>query len=409
IRKVISLLLSNAVNNSRNNNIVIETTLGQASSNKVNIVLWVCNRINQDNLEAGLALQEFFENKNSQNSVSSLEISRRLLKNMGGKLLHQQLQDEIKVGFSLPLELAPNPVKIDNRSLIDQHCLVIAPKTLHYETLVNKLYGWRIRVTHISSIDLIDKNYLESHNFDCCIIDMDDPAIVGFINVHFLRELHSLMPPAVFISHTMRKPDMSQESYRWQIRSLAKPIHYGKLKVLLKKLVLLKSNTEGDYISLSSQAPPGSSLNKPLPEDILQQYKQQNALLVEDNIVNRQVVHSLLNRLGISNTIVSNGIEATALLCEVGRQYTLVLMDCEMPEMDGYEATRLIRQYEKRNKLAAIPIIAVTSHSSRIHQERAMEAGMSAFIRKPVSLDVLRRELDKCLSLTINNVVQINR
>lgn len=409
IRKVITRLLSNAIKHSSNNDITIETTLSHCNeSNKINIIVWVCNPLHKDQLYKAENLTDFFANSGNNNSIKGLEVSRLILKNMGGKLLHKQQQGRIKVGFSLALKPGPIPVKMDKRALTDQHCLLISPKNLRSEGLIESLDSWRMKISHIHNVELLDQDYLARHDFDCCIIDSDDPVIFNAINAHFLRKFHTLMPPAVFISHSLRQPNFNQENHVWQTRSLAKPIHRDKLKVLLKKMVILKTNIDGDYVSISNNAPPPLGFTLPLDIEEKKIYNKHRALIAEDNLVNRQVVRSLLDRLGVQSTVVANGCEAIDRLCETNRDYTIVLMDCDMPEMDGFEATRKIRQYEKRNQLKPIPIIAVTSHNSRASREQAHSAGMNSYIRKPISLEILKRELDTILSPNNNKVVRLN-
>ena len=99
----------------------------------------------------------------------------------------------------------------------------------------------------------------------------------------------------------------------------------------------------------------------------------------------------MLAKLGLKADIASDGQEALALAER--HRYDLILMDCEMPEMDGFEATRRIRQFEQKQGLPAVPIVALTAHILREHKERSLAAGMNAHLPKPVELNVLRETL----------------
>lgn len=116
-------------------------------------------------------------------------------------------------------------------------------------------------------------------------------------------------------------------------------------------------------------------------------------LLVEDNKVNQAVAISLLKRLGVTPAIASNGEEAVGLVKAVEVPYDLILMDCQMPIMDGYEATRLIREIEGSRKL--MPIVALTAHAMRGDQNKCFAAGMNDYLTKPVKIDTLARILRK--------------
>ncbi|MGA2546548.1 MAG: response regulator [Rectinemataceae bacterium] len=115
-------------------------------------------------------------------------------------------------------------------------------------------------------------------------------------------------------------------------------------------------------------------------------------LLAEDNDMNQEIAVELLHGAGMNVVVANNGREAIDRLEEPGARYDLVLMDIQMPEMDGYEATRLIRAQER---FADLPVIAMTAHALVEEQNRAEEAGMSDYITKPIDaeamFDTLRR------------------
>lgn len=111
-----------------------------------------------------------------------------------------------------------------------------------------------------------------------------------------------------------------------------------------------------------------------------------NILVAEDNKTNQIVIQSLLNTLKQTTTIVADGKQALTAYCAQPKHYDLIFMDCEMPEMDGYEATRLIRQYEHKNNLAPISIYALTAHAMDENQQRCLDAGMNGVMIKPIKL-----------------------
>ena len=113
-----------------------------------------------------------------------------------------------------------------------------------------------------------------------------------------------------------------------------------------------------------------------------------NVLLVEDNQVNQTVAKGMLKRLGYAVKVVCNGKEALSILKD--KRFDLILMDCQMPVMDGYEATRLIRQQEQAANRKAIPIIAMTANSMEGAETKCLASGMDDYLAKPVNV----RELD---------------
>ncbi len=121
-------------------------------------------------------------------------------------------------------------------------------------------------------------------------------------------------------------------------------------------------------------------------------------LVAEDNAVNQIVVKGLLAKLGIQPFIVENGKQALVQVKNQG-QFDLILMDCEMPEMDGYEATVRIRKYEKDLGKAPVPIVALTAHAVSEFRQRAYESGMDEYITKPLNKGVLLSLLKTYFSL----------
>jgi len=116
-------------------------------------------------------------------------------------------------------------------------------------------------------------------------------------------------------------------------------------------------------------------------------------LLVEDNEVNQEVARDMLAMLGVRTTLARNGREALELLAT--RSFDLVLMDCQMPEMDGYEATRRIRADPR---LAKLPVLAMTANAMSGDEQLCLEAGMNAHIAKPIDFELLAATLPRWLA-----------
>lgn len=117
-------------------------------------------------------------------------------------------------------------------------------------------------------------------------------------------------------------------------------------------------------------------------------------LVVEDNLVNQKVEVLQLERLGYSPDVVSSGLEALDVLAK--SDYDLILMDCQMPGMDGYEATAQIRK--KEAGIRHTPIVAITAHAMQGDYEKCIHAGMDDYIPKPIKMDVLAKLLEKWTS-----------
>lgn len=127
-----------------------------------------------------------------------------------------------------------------------------------------------------------------------------------------------------------------------------------------------------------------------IEEDTLPQYPDAKVLVAEDNSINRVVIQGLLKQYGIVPTMVENGLLAVGALQD--KSFDLVLMDCEMPLLDGYEACSRYRESEPDDE--ALPIIALTAHAMAEHRERAIDCGMTEHLAKPI----VRQELEQVLA-----------
>ncbi len=119
-------------------------------------------------------------------------------------------------------------------------------------------------------------------------------------------------------------------------------------------------------------------------------------LLAEDNLVNQKVAVSILQRKSISVTIANNGKEAVETLIKNPQDFDAILMDMDMPIMDGYEATQTIRELKQFEKL---PIIALTAHSSPQDKDKCLSLGMNGHVAKPVKPDTLYDSILKHVAL----------
>jgi CheY-like chemotaxis protein len=114
-------------------------------------------------------------------------------------------------------------------------------------------------------------------------------------------------------------------------------------------------------------------------------------LIAEDNAVNQKLAMRMLQKLGCKVEIANNGVDAVELYTKM--LFDVVLMDCQMPEMDGYEAAAAIRRLEKNSALTRVPIVALTAHAGSADRDRCFDAGMDIYVTKPISIERLRQVL----------------
>lgn len=164
---------------------------------------------------------------------------------------------------------------------------------------------------------------------------------------------------------------------------LTKPIGQAELLDAILKIV-------GAHVHKTDQPPPLVTRHS-----LREGRRILRILLAEDNLVNQTVAARLLEKQGHAIEVANNGREALARLS--AGSFDLVLMDVQMPEVDGFEATAAIRETEK-TKGGHLPIIAMTAHSLKGDQERCIAAGMDGYISKPIQLEQLLTEIERVSS-----------
>ena len=153
------------------------------------------------------------------------------------------------------------------------------------------------------------------------------------------------------------------------------------------------TSTQVEKVDLDLSDQQAATIGPRPPEAItLEASKGGHVLLAEDNPVNAIVAEATLANLGVQVTRVENGLEALAEL-ERDHSYDVVLMDCQMPEMDGIEATRRLRAWEHDHGKRPVPVVALTANAMNSDRERCLAAGMNEHLAKPFRQDELRTVL----------------
>ena len=225
------------------------------------------------------------------------------------------------------------------------------------------------------------------HPFDLAVIDMQMPGMDGMELARVLREDQSVPAfPLVLLTSMARRGDAKIAQDCGFSAYLTKPIRQDQLYECLR-LVMGKSvcgGTEGQrLVTVHSLAETQSCAKGRL-------------LLAEDNVINQKVAVKMLEKLGYRVDVVANGEEALEALSRI--PYALVFMDCQMPEMDGFEATRRIRQTE--GTVRHTPIIAMTANAMQGDREHCLAAGMDDYVSKPIVVKDMKAAIDRWLNPT---------
>ena len=208
------------------------------------------------------------------------------------------------------------------------------------------------------------------------ILDMQMPHMNGLELAHIIKADADLAPVRLVLLSSGRQCDEEQSAREAGITAyVAKPVHqsqlYNAIVTVMSTACTPQPPVQATHQNLAAAGAEG----------------KMRVLLAEDNIVNQKVAILMLEKLGCRVDAVANGREALEALTHIA--YDLVFMDCQMPEMDGYEATTTFRAHEVSGG-THVPIIAMTAYAMPDDRERCLQAGMDDYIKKPVNAEVLQ-------------------
>ncbi|MBB5017492.1 PAS domain S-box-containing protein [Chitinivorax tropicus] len=302
-----------------------------------------------------------------------LSICQRLIHAMGGTIgLESEEGKGATFYFQIPLpfidrKIAPLP----SADLAGRHCLIIDDNETNRELITLQLADAGMTVEAVSSGDAALARLREqSARFDLAVVDMQMPDMDGLQLGKAIREMPRWAQLPMVMATSMAMHGQGRLAAANGFNSyITKPIRQEQMIECLR-LVL---NSPGDMPSkelitirtLAEQA----GVAKPF------------VLLVEDNPVNQRLATLMLQKLNCRIDVASNGEEG--LHAAMARQYDLIFMDCQMPVMDGYQATTEIRRLAPPN--AVVPIIALTANVFESDRQRCFDVGMNDFLPKPIS------------------------
>jgi len=323
-----------------------------------------------------------------------LAISQRLIKLMGGEIL---LESTFGQGscFHFSLNL-PKSTELRNYQLVsgfeNMRILVVDDNQTNLEILDYWLTSWGAQPVLAQSapeaLAILKQAAANEQPFqllltDWMMPDMDGGALIEA--VHSDSRLSDISIVVLSSAGMVASPDIAAKT-----TYLLKPVRQSELHNLIARILageLIKNN----HGVLTSAAP-----EQVLGENRLPKFNGR-ILLAEDNLVNQEVAMAMLQRMGICAKIASNGLVATQLIED--ESFDLVLMDCHMPIMDGFEATQTIRAREMSLALPKLPIIALTANAIMGDRENCLAKGMDDYLSKPFTLEQLHKVLSQWLPL----------
>ncbi len=320
-----------------------------------------------------------------------LAISRQLLLLMGGDIWVESPGDlrgmvkgepgstfHMNAVFNVPREHHAPPVPCGVEHLKDVPVLVVEDNAINRRILKQALTRWSMKPQFAedgpTALALLKENALteESRQYQLVLLDIQMPGMSGYEVVESMAADKGIKvggSRVIVLTASGRRGDAKRCRELDIPAYLKKPINPTELREAVALVLMGTGEKQPDTPLITSHS-------------LMENRPKLKILAAEDNLVNQKLIKRILIKRGFTVTIARNGKEAVERLLD--EPHDIVLMDIQMPEMDGVEATREIRKREKATGSPRIPIIALTAHALKGDRERFLDAGMDTYIAKPL-------------------------
>lgn len=259
--------------------------------------------------------------------------------------------------------------------------------------------GWTVdEVSGCREAEALDASQVAG--YDLAIVDCtlsDGCGVTLARDLSAARGLHTPLPCVMLCT-------LGDETATREIRAetdppvpmLLKPVDASELRAAIEQALTgsaADADTDATLLTPSALPSPETEAAPPPVESPASARRELRVLLAEDAPINQKLAEAVLRRMGHEVTVARNGVEAVSLVQE--QRFDIVLMDIQMPEMGGVEATERIRHFEMTKGMARIPIVAVTANALKGDRENYLAAGMDGYVSKPIVFAALEAEIER--------------
>jgi len=382
LRQVIANLISNAIKFTAQGEVIVRVAQLQSSPTEASISVSVEDSGIGISAEAQRRIFEPFAQADGGTtrqyggSGLGLAICKRLLALMGGSIRVESTPGQgskFVAEFRLPISHNPAPVPVADRRFEGIRVLVVDDNRTNREILREHLRGWGMAVTCAAegheALRLMREAARTGQDFELAVLDMHMPEMDG---LQLARQIKALPCSAVtkllMLSSSYANNEESSRLNLRILRYLSKPVRRADLYRVINGMLA---------------AAPRESVPPRRPSEAPRLLQGRRVLLVEDNAINQTIAATMLSKEKIEVTLAADGAEAVDLV--QANTYDLVLMDCQMPRMDGFTATRSIRAWERAMRRPTLPIVALTANAMAGDRDACLAAGMTDYLAKPIS------------------------
>ncbi|MEK7992134.1 MAG: response regulator [Thiotrichaceae bacterium] len=335
-----------------------------------------------------------------------LALSKRLVELMNGEIgVRSGLDAGSTFWFTIQLETSEEKTI---QSLTSQHdlqnlrALIVDVDSIHRMVLEENFRNWQIDSYSCSNgqqeaLQVLHQAAEQERAFDFAVIDMEMKEMDGFALSHKIKSNPKIRTTRlIMLSSRMQSSDSKLALQSGFLAYLVKPVRQSHLHDIIGLVMGLQAGQNETLITSHTLDQQNFLYDIDAEKkQALSAHQNMPILLVEDNIFNQKVALNMLKRLGLKMDVASNGQEALDKLEQ--QTYSLILMDCQMPVLDGYQATVIIRQREATGQLSKQIIIAMTAHAMEGAREECLAAGMDDYFCKPYKIETLQAVIQRWL------------
>jgi signal transduction histidine kinase/CheY-like chemotaxis protein/HPt (histidine-containing phosphotransfer) domain-containing protein len=396
IRQILTNLVGNAVKFTEAGEVVVRAVVAQDTGEGVLVRVEVVDTgIGISPRSRAMLFEPFSQADSSTTRIHGgsglgLAICRQLVELMGGEIGVASEQGRGST-FTFTLRLTrqnesppPAPARVRPAGL---HVLIVDDNATNRQILEHQVTSWGMRTTIVdgprAALEVLRDGTRRGEVCDVALLDMDMPGMDGLELARVIRDDPALAPiPLVLLTSPAAPGSSSAARAAGFSAYLTKPVRQSQLFDAIA--TVFGANTVAPEFVTQHTISETRALPRP------------RLLVAEDNTVNQKVMSAMLARLGYRADVAANGVEALDAVARI--RYGAVLMDCQMPEMDGYAATAEIRRREQGS--SHLPIIALTAGAMAGDRERCLASGMDDYISKPVELEHLAAVLGRWTTAT---------
>jgi len=322
-----------------------------------------------------------------------LTISSQLVQLMGGRAWVESDPGHgstfhFTARFGLQKGPAAELISAGPESLHGVSVLVVDDNDTNRRILDETLINWKMNVVSVDcgqdSLNALERAHDARNPIEIVVLDVHMPEMDGFDVAKAIRGNSELSETKIIMLTS-----------GGQLGDAAQCREIG-VNAFLTKPVKQSDLLNAIMIALGSTQPKIKELQQVARHSLRENRKSLQILLTEDNVVNQKLAISILKKKGHEVTVANNGLEAIQLMST--RSFDLLLMDVQMPEMDGFEATAIIREREK-SRGGHVPIVAMTAHAMKGDRELCLDAGMDDYVSKPIKSKRLFEAIEKQIDL----------